>query len=790
MQVLWSRAAQASSSCRCSSCLHAATTLARRTTTAASKRRLKISDVFTACYSTILATAAFADAKVKEDRRKEWDRLIEEAKNPSKGKKKGRRDTEEEPGPGINDWDVQKPHGVPIEATEVPVAIFKPVRDLSNSIYKPHVDDALDSWGLPPRTPIPPLAHPLEGVDFWLKDSTAARILARDVDSAYEPGLDQDGQWIDEYFDPDLWNREPKKPLHLEKIEDMVASLVSKILQESNVFSMHIADKPPEIQPQMAEMAQRFVDLNIGESRWPQYKYDDIEVVESQRKELHQTLWALCFAASNGQANLNVTITKMCYNLLVSTAPPSITTYNILLDEFMKMRQFNLAQIIVDSFLNDSRLKPNKRTMRLFLDYHRARSDPKGFYNILQRMRGTEGDMRICRRHVFDLGNYHVEGWATNNKVIHRSGWMQQKAIRSRPIYNSLILGSLEFGKVRAAIRYARAAIREGHEVSAETLCAVIKAVVGKLDAYAGSSLLKALISQWNDPSMATITVDSGKLRSHIYKLLFLCGIDPALPPSSLIGPTLVRQENLSRLLWCMRLDSVVDAVERSATFLLQLDASLGMSGLDLSYAKIKINLEAGDTVDQRFAWALQVVRKQSQAEYRRAASRRKGDYESRWLRLRVLDKIVAAGSDQIVVRETAVLELELELKNRESEHLEVRIESKKRELGALHKRRLQFFKKKIRASSRLNAVLEAAVLKVELKFRRRESQSLQLMIKSKKRESKSLQHTLTATPPAAAVEAESVVKVIPERKLLSPPVPLLPLELEPLPERVAAAAA
>src|SRR4051794_7375173 len=80
MQVLWSRVAQTRSSCHCRSCLNAATTIARRATTAASRRGLKVGDLFTACYSAVLATAAVADARVKDDRRKEWDRLIAEAK--------------------------------------------------------------------------------------------------------------------------------------------------------------------------------------------------------------------------------------------------------------------------------------------------------------------------------------------------------------------------------------------------------------------------------------------------------------------------------------------------------------------------------------------------------------------------------------------------------------------------------------------------------------------------------------------------------------------------------------
>src|SRR5271167_254290 len=78
MQVIWSRVAQ-TSSCRCNACLHSGTKLARRTTTAAGRRQLKASDLFTLCYSAMFATAAVVDAKRKDSRRKQWDRAIEEA---------------------------------------------------------------------------------------------------------------------------------------------------------------------------------------------------------------------------------------------------------------------------------------------------------------------------------------------------------------------------------------------------------------------------------------------------------------------------------------------------------------------------------------------------------------------------------------------------------------------------------------------------------------------------------------------------------------------------------------
>ncbi|KUJ23137.1 uncharacterized protein LY89DRAFT_713660 [Mollisia scopiformis] len=661
MQLLWSRAAQARSSCRCSSCLHTATTLARRTTTAASKRRLKISDVFTACYSTILATAAFADAKVKEERRKEWDRLIEEVKTPSKRGKNAGKGLDGDSKPEIDDWEVQKSHGSTIEVAEVPFSSYKPVKDLSSTTrYSPLQDHSLDAWGLPPRTKVPPVGEKLQSLDWKLRNSTAERIVARDVDSIHQSGLDREGQFIDDMFDADLWNREPRTPLHIEKYEEMVMNLVNKILQESKVFSSSIQPegyRALKIQQQLSEMAQRFVALDIGVSRVPTFNYDDIDAVNDQRKMLHHSIWALCFSASRRQTDINVTVAKICYNLLISTAPPSITTYNILLNEFLNLKRLDLAQIVVDSFFHESRFKPNKRTIRLILDHYRAKSDFEGFHDVIQRMRGTKGDMRIHMRQLFFLSEFPVKTWALNNNVIHRNGFLRQKAPRSRPVFNSLILGSLEFQSIRGAVRYARAALREGHAISAETLCAVIKRIVDKLDAYAGLSLLRAILAQWEDGSIVAITVYSKDLRYQINQLLLLCSINPTKPSSRTLPPR-VSSTAISNLLWRMQLGTIADAIERSANFLLQLDACLGMSGLDFSYTEIQPYCATQDTAPQRLEWAAQISRKYTRIEKARRNRTKQAERQGWRFRLQVLEKMVDEAPKSMLPLEAEILEM------------------------------------------------------------------------------------------------------------------------------------
>lgn len=615
--------------------------------------------MFTACYSTILATAALADAKVKEDRRKEWDRLIEEVKNPSKNVK------DVQLGPETEDWEVQKPQEYPAKITAVPISTYKPIQDPG---YNPSQGHSIDACRLPPRTQLPSMGEKLSRLDWKLRNSTADRVALRDVDSPHEAAMNEVGQWIDEMLDPDLENREPKTPLHLFRYQEMIHDLVNAILHQSKIFSKdaRVGALSLETQQELSKMAKRFVAVNADKSFVPSFDYDNLEAVDRERKNLHNSLWALSYAASRGQTDVNLAISKICYNMLVSTVPPTITTYNILLNEFMNLGRPDLAQIVVDSFLYESRMKPNKKTIQLLLDHYRAKSDFLGFRDIVQRMRAGKEDMRIRQRHGSDLSDPNVEFWALNNKTIHRDGFLRLKTPRARPIYNSLILGSLEFNHVRAAVRHARNCLREGCEISTDTLCTVIKRVVGRLDAYAGASLLRALASQWEDGSIVTLTVYTKELRYRLYQLLLLCGIDPDSRRSWKCLPDRVSPTALSHILRRMKLDTFADAIERSASFILRLDTTLGMSDLDLAYAKMTPQTGFHQRLDQ----ALQIARKQSKAEEIQCARKLKCKHDGQQLRLKLLENMVASAGEAVLKRQSELLEMQIMAKKIELESL------------------------------------------------------------------------------------------------------------------------
>lgn len=529
MQVLWSRAAP-TRSCHCSSCLQAATTIARRTTTAASRRQLKFGDLFTACYSTILATAAVADAKVKEERRREWDRLIAEAK------------------------------GLPIEKKEEahePENAKERTRNPTPAV-----------WDGTCWTTAAPVKDARWTKQLKILDSHLKQSLAEPAKRLWKQSAAVEEDWDDD-DDPEgiLLPREPKNQLQVYMMEHNIAKLVARLLLHSKVKSATRSSTATagrlQFSAQMEEMTRRIEALQRGDTRLPLYSFHDPASVKKERAELHNSLVALYSRTSVNGSNIDVMIAKICYNLLVSTAPPNITTYNILIDCFTRLKEYELGDLVVESFLLESRYKPNPATIRLILHHFAEKGDSIGFRRIVRRMRGVDQDMRVKRRALSNLQLSEVQSWALKNKVVHRNGQLVQKMPRNATIFDSLIQGCLTLTDVRSAIRYFRAALREGYEVKSRTLFQIVEACLQQLDYIAGHSLLYAILLQWERGSLPGHGIRYNSLVRHaIYQLLGLCRVSI---DSTRKLPVKASRDSLQRMLRHMKIEAIADASDRFA---------------------------------------------------------------------------------------------------------------------------------------------------------------------------------------------------------------------------------
>jgi hypothetical protein len=145
-------------------------------------------------------------------------------------------------------------------------------------------------------------------------------------------------------------------------------------------------------------------------------------------------------------------------------------------------------------------------------------------------MRAVDGDMRIKRRALSALSIPSVQDWARSNKVIHRNGFLSQKVSRNAHIFDSLIQGCLTLADVRSAIRYLRAALREGCQVKSGTLCEIAVECVEQLDYKAGRSLLHTILLQWEDNISLNHGIEYCRASRHaVYQILNFCGVSADL---------------------------------------------------------------------------------------------------------------------------------------------------------------------------------------------------------------------------------------------------------------------
>ncbi|KAJ6263799.1 hypothetical protein Dda_2371 [Drechslerella dactyloides] len=99
-------------------------------------------------------------------------------------------------------------------------------------------------------------------------------------------------------------------------------------------------------------------------------------------------------------------VNKVCYNLLVSEAAPTIRTFNIMLRRFTKLRMTNLAHIILTT-LFAVRLEPNAHTYAAILQYLTVVGDYDAFGKAVTIIRNSFIDYKNPV-----LGAAELNGWS------------------------------------------------------------------------------------------------------------------------------------------------------------------------------------------------------------------------------------------------------------------------------------------------------------------------------------------------------------------------------------------
>ncbi|KAM0430501.1 hypothetical protein ACHAPT_005848 [Fusarium lateritium] len=414
MQSLWSRAGQAHR-CGCRVCETAVSALGRRVTTAASRpRKVTFAEIFTACYSSMFATAAVVDAVRKEDRRQELDRQLEETR---------RELTELQMLRTLETNRVTS--NLAADQDEMNISqmdhLWKALKDIyTNRPYMKEISK-------PVTVRVSEFLNRLQADYYQCPDETTMLALRQTDYERLEQAI------MDEEIDRSLPHRTPISQKHLHNDSRTVVHLVRQLLDRADAH-----DKSTSPSPSFDEARQ----MATGKVS---YTFDSIDPARARRNRITLNR-RLREVVDSPDLGLREKVGRVCYNLLVSAYPADMHTYNTLIVAFDKHGHKYMSEPLVNSFFYYRRLQPTPSTFVAILNHYKNSQNHGRFLRALACLTGldTQTGAKLGRRHVDDLIPTQVQ--ERRDKSSTRTGdWIWEHAPLNKPLIEAVIGGLLHF---------------------------------------------------------------------------------------------------------------------------------------------------------------------------------------------------------------------------------------------------------------------------------------------------------------------------------------------------------
>ena len=293
-------------------------------------------------------------------------------------------------------------------------------------------------------------------------------------------------------------------------LEAIQGTSAQQSLQTKQDFSAAIS----KIDEKLSELQDHSQLLELPESfeapQYPKYFSDAINDADDPNS-LNATLRAILKAPIPKGACNDSMLSKICYNLLISTMPPNVHTYNQLLVKFCRREDRDLVFTVLTS-MRESHIRPNEITHSTTLKFYTLLQDRVAFSKYVRLMEGLDGSLALAhpwtRRRQITAGRYRYpeeQGYSMAQFARGKDGAVvpinyhrakdsflsetniAEKARVNRETYGALIYGALQlFGKEKAMQAY-RAMINEGWHTNVQILTCILRDCCAKQDWLSGS---------------------------------------------------------------------------------------------------------------------------------------------------------------------------------------------------------------------------------------------------------------------------------------------------------------
>lgn len=522
MQTVWSRAAQAQCVCKCPSCLLTTNAIARRTSIATARRTIRVGDVFTVSVSSLAAGLALAGSVKKDDRRKQWDKVIEGARATVEA-----TEIQQQKRLAALSDDARREALDRTRSSGIDISTEKAIKeveawDARESEEQEHQDPILydrnDNW--------------LDVFD-WAQEQHRLReasgfqdwrglplSLLQSLSRVQLNELLSNERLLRRFYGgPDcnsLVDEQSRYPLSMKKIRTLewsVARMVLKLLIYCSTNSLgpqqdsscptrsllrEFVKDGETIQSKLDRTRERLRILHAERRSRPYYEefespqipnYDDTTIEEyEQTTDMNISLQKL-LELMKPDTNLNDLMSKICYNLLTARTPPNTHTYNMLLIRFCILGKEDLIKAVLSS-MRESHIRPNEITHATVLRHFTATGNRVGFVDYWRRMEGRRRGGLALANPELDIHPVLQERYIVFESNYHKAA---EKGRMNAQVYESLIVGALHFLGGQTAMHYYRNMISEGWSPSLGIFLAILQDCCHKLDWTLGQAILEQL---------------------------------------------------------------------------------------------------------------------------------------------------------------------------------------------------------------------------------------------------------------------------------------------------------
>ncbi|RTE71000.1 hypothetical protein BHE90_014605 [Fusarium euwallaceae] len=459
MQTLWSRAGQAHR-CGCRVCETAISALGRRVTTASRPPKVTFADIFTACYSSMFATAAIVDAVKKEDRKQELDRQLEETRQELADLQMLRtRETKR-----ITANLAAENEEASLSQMDV---LWKALKDIyTDRPYMKEIDK-------PVTIRVSEFLNRLQ-TDHYKCPDEATMLALRQTD--YE-SLEKAVK--DEEIDQSLPRRTALTLRQLHNDSRTIVQLVTQLLDRA---AAHDKSKSPS--PSFHEARQMACE---GVS----YTFDSIDPTGARKNRIKLNR-RLREVVESPKLGLKEKVGRVCYNLLVSAYLPDMHTYNTLIVAFDKHGHKYISEAFVNSFFYYRRIMPTPSTFVAILNHYKNSQNHGRFLRALACITGLDPETgaKLRRRHVDDLTS--IKAQTMKDRTSTRSGdWIWERAPLDKPLIEAVISGLLHFKLFDQAALFFVSCMKANVELGTNTIKQLFDECILALDWKAAVRLIQ-----------------------------------------------------------------------------------------------------------------------------------------------------------------------------------------------------------------------------------------------------------------------------------------------------------